>query len=226
MKTLGLALLALAAAGPAGAAEVTARGIAVPFYNEAGQLTHKLTAARGALAGDRRRLEQIEIRYFSLAEPATVVQRVVADEAIWDEKTQTLSGPRRVVVTTEENTLSGEGFDFALATSRLHLHRNFRMENREVVVTSDRATAELLVARSGDEFRFRDVKWCEATGNLQIEVQPTATRTYLFQQAWSETARYEGATRIVTLPRPVRGIDRKGQAGTIDKLEIQTGAKR
>lgn len=221
-----LALLLAGGALSGRAVELAASGISAPFFNEAGQLTHKMVAARGALAGSVRRLEQIEIHYYSLTKPNTIVQKVLADEATWDEQKETLTGTRSIVVATEENRLTGEGFDFALATSLLHIHRNFQMENREMILTSDRATAELLVSRSGDSVQVRDVKWCDAEGNLQILVQPTATREHPFQKASSEIAHYDGATKVVTLPREIRAFDRKGQERRFNQMEIKLGSAK
>jgi hypothetical protein len=226
MKSFTLALLIGGFVLTSRAVEIAASGISAPFFNEAGKLTHRMVAARGALTGRVRRLEQVEIHYFSLTEPATIVQKVLADEATWDEKMETLTGTRSVVVETEDNRLSGDGFDFALATSLLHIHRNFRMENREVVVTSDHATAELLVAKSAENVQVRDVKWVDAIGDLQIVVQPTATREYRFEKAFSDIAHYEGATQVVTLPNAIRAIDRKGQPIDINHMEIKVGGKK
>lgn len=208
---------------PGRAAELVASGIAVPFFNEAGKLTHKMVAARGATSGDLRRLEEVEIAYFSLTEPNTIVQKVTADEAVWDEKKEILTGTRSIVVATEENRLTGEGFDFALATSRLNIHREFRMENREMILTSDRATAELLMVKSGENRQVRDVKWCDAEGNLRIVVQPTATREYELKEARSDVAHYDGVARTVTLPKAIQGVRRNGQPAVFDHLLIKLG---
>jgi hypothetical protein len=226
MKHFCIALFVAAAAFSARAVEIAASGISFPFYNDAGKLTHKMVAARGTAVGTSKRLEQVEIHYFSLTEPTTIVQKVQADEATWDEKKEILTGTRSIVVATEENRLTGEGFDFALATSRLNIHRDFRMENREMILTSDRATAELLVARSGDNVQLRDIKWCDAIDNLQIVVQPTATRQYEFQKAYSDVAHYDGGTKMVTLPNTIRAFDRKGQERRINKLDIKLSGKK
>src|SRR5436190_11225862 len=157
-RRIALSFLVLGFALAGRAAELAASGITVPFFNEAGKLTHKMVAARGALVGAVKRLEQVEVSYFSLTEPNTIVQKVLADEAMWDEKKEILTGTRSIEVATEENRLTGEGFDFALATSLLHIHRKFKMENREMILTSDRATADLLIAKSGDNLQVQDIK--------------------------------------------------------------------
>ena len=218
---MAIAVFAVASALPGRAAELVASGIALPFFNDAGKLTHKMTAARGATSGNLRRLEDVQIAYFSLTEPDTIVQKVTAEEAVWDEKKEILTGMRSIVVATEENRLTGQGFDFALATSRLHIHREFRMENREMILTSDRATAELLMAKSGENRQVRDVKWCDAEGNLRIVVQPTATREYELNEARSEIAHYDGIARTVTLPKAINGIRRNGQPAAFDHLLIK-----
>jgi hypothetical protein len=220
-RRLAVALLLLGAALPGRAAELVASGIAVPFFNEAGKLTHKMVAARGAVVGEQRRLEEVEIDYFSLTEPNTVVQKVTADEAVWDEKKEILTGTRSIVVATEDNRLTGEGFDFALATSLLHIHRKFQMENREIVLTSDHATAELLIDKSGENRQVRDVKWCDAEGNLLIVVQPTASREYELKEARSEIAHYDGLARTVTLPKVIHGIRRNGQPVVLNAMTIK-----
>ena len=200
------------------AVEVTVNGIALPFFDLNGKLTHKLVAKTGTQIGAVQNLRDVEIQYFSAKDPTVVVQKLQADEATWDDQKETLVGRGRILVATEENRLTGEGFDFALATSLLHLHRDFKMENREIVLTSDRATIELLIERAGEDLKVRDVKRCEAIGHLQIVVQPTATRRYLFEKAFSEIAVYDGATQTVTLPQPTRTELRKGGVGNAETM--------
>jgi hypothetical protein len=220
-RRVAVALFLLGAVLPARAAEFVASGITLPFFNETGKLTHKMVAARGAVSGALRRLEDVEIDYFSLTEPNTIIQKVTADEAVWDEKKEILTGTRSIVVVTEDNRLTGEGFDFALATSLLHIHRKFQMENREIVLTSDHATAELLIDKSGENRQVRDVKWCDAEGNLKIVVQPTATREYELKEARSEIAHYDGIARTVTLPKPINGIRQNGQPVVLNTMTIK-----
>jgi hypothetical protein len=226
-STIAVGVLAFLIAGAgAFAVELAASGISMPFFNEAGKLTHKLIASRGTLVGSVQRLEQVEINYFSPTDPNVIVQKILADEATWDEKKEVLTGTRSITVATEETRLTGEGFEFVLATSRLRIHRNFRMENSEMILTSERAVAELLVAKSGDTVQVRDIKWCDAIGDLKIAIQPTATREYPFKTAFSDTAHYDGATKIVTLPTAIRSVDRKGQESRINKMEIKLGRKK
>src|SRR4051812_38071674 len=89
---IGAVVFAMVCALSGRAAELAASGITVPFFNEAGKLTHKMVAARGALVGAVKRLEQVEVSYFSLTEPNTIVQKVLADEAMWDERKEILTG--------------------------------------------------------------------------------------------------------------------------------------
>jgi hypothetical protein len=205
---------------PGRAAEVAGAVITVSFSDAAGKLTHKLLAKRGSMTGPLWRLQGVEIDYVSAKDPNVIVQRVEAAEATWDGQKEILEGHGRVQVATEENRLTGEGFDFALATSLLHIHRNFRMENGEVVLTSDRATVELIVDRAGNEVKVRDVKRCEAIGHLEVDVQPTAKKSYPFERLFSARAIYDGATQTVTLPEPVRSL-KKGSEGTSSRMEIK-----
>jgi len=101
----------------------------------------------------------------------------------------------------------------------LHIHRHFKMSNPEVVLTSDRATVELIVAKAGESMKLRDVKRCKASGNLQVVVQPTATKKYGFEQAFSETAIYDGASKTISLPQVTRTVSR-GLAVTSNTLTI------
>lgn len=220
--------LLLLIAGPALAAdriELRAQGISVPFFDPAGRLTHRLEAKRGTKAGELQELREVELVYFSAAQPDVIVQKLVAADATWDERKELLVGRGAITVATEENRLTGEGFDFALATSRLHIHRNFKMENVELVLTSDRATVDLMMERAGDEVKVRDVKRCEAIGNLRIVVQKTARRTYRFDEAVSDLAIYESATQLVTLPHPVRYFKAGKPAGGSETTEIHVGPK-
>lgn len=201
------------------AAEVSASGISIPFFDDAGRLTHKMLAKIGTKSGQLQKLQEIEIHYFSATDPTVIVQKLEAADATWDDTKETLVGRGPIVVATVENRLTGKGFDFALATSLLHIHQNFTMTNREVVVTSDRATVELIVERAGDNMKVRDVKRCEAIGHLQITVQPTATKTYPFEKASSEIAIYDGPTQTVTLPKPTRTLNKRRES-TVNTLTI------
>jgi hypothetical protein len=214
------ALLA-ASALPMHAVEFSAAGISLPFFNATGKLTHKMIAKDGSKAGNLQMLREVEIHYFSPDDPAVIVQKLEAEEATWDARKETLVGRGPVVIVTEENRVTGEGFDFALATSLLKIHRNFTMSNREVVTTSDRAIVELVVERSGDQLKIRDVKRAEAIGNLQVVVQPTATQKYAFEKALSDFAIYEGATQTITLPNPIRLTKKDQPAGQMNKAEIR-----
>ena len=100
------------------------------------------------------------------------------------------------------------------------IHRNFAMSNRELRLTSDRAKIELIVDRSDDALRVRDVKRCEAIGHLHIVVQPTAQKEYRFKEAFSEIGIYDGVRGIVSLPRPTRTIQTDGGTGRFDTLTI------
>src|SRR5690606_30445443 len=107
------------------AAEMIVTGIAVPFHDERGVPTHRLEAKRGQWRGAERQLEGVEIVYFAKNDPQRIVQRLKADEAIWNEREETLTGRGHVEVETEQSRLEGEGFDLALATSQLRIHRAF-----------------------------------------------------------------------------------------------------
>ena len=215
----------IAAAVLAGAAErqveLTASGISVPFFDSAGKLTHKLVAKSGTMAGALQQLHEVELVYFSPTDPNVIVQKLIAADATWDDKREVLAGRGPILVATEENRLTGEGFDCALATSKLNIHRNFKMENVELVVTSDRAIVDLLVEREGEDVKVRDVKRCEAIGNLQIVVQPTAKKRYDFVQARSEYAVYDGAKRTIELPREIRYLKKDNREVVSNTLTVQ-----
>lgn len=217
-------VLCLAIAGgfgrpPAGAVEFAASGIAVSFFDDSGKLTHKLAAKHGSKAGSLQNLREVEVLYFSANDASVVVQRLETDEATWDDRLQTLVGRGRFAVITAENRLTGEGFDFALATSRLQIHRHFMMTNAEVVVTSDRATAELGLEKAGESLKLRDVKRCEASGQVRMVVQPSALNKYRIEEAFSETAIYDGAMKTIFFPKPTRTLS-KGVAGTSNSMTI------
>ena len=224
-----LAIIVLAAAGLvcAGARdiEVSATGISVPFFDAAGKATHRLTARHGSKAGVLQNLRDVELVYFSATDPHVIVQKLITSDALWDARRDRLTGGGAILVATEQNRLTGEGFDFSLATSRLNIHRDFKMENRELVVTSDRAVVDLLVERTQDAMRVRDVKSCEAIGHLEIVVQPTAKRRYEFVQAFSEFATYDGATQKIELPRPIRYVRKDGSEAQSNRVTIDLAPK-
>jgi hypothetical protein len=214
-------MLALAALPAGRAAEMKASGISLPFFDAAGKLTHRLLAKTGTMAGGLQKLHGVELQYFSPTDPSLVVQKLEAGEATWDEKEETLMGRGSIVVATIENRLTGNGFDFTLATSLLHIHRNFTMTNAEASLTSDRATIELIVERSGDEeVKVRDVKRCEAIGNLHIVIQPAAQKRSHFKEAFSDLAIYDGVTKIVELPNPTRTLKLDGGEGRFKRMEF------
>ena len=151
------------------------------------------------------------------------MQKLEATEATWDEKKETLVGRGPMVVATVENRLTGDGFDFSLATSLLHIHRNFTMTNAEALLTSDRATIELIVEKAGEELKVRDVKRCEAIGNLHIVIQPAAQKRYRFKEVFSDLAVYDGATKNVLLPNPTRTLKLDGGEGRFNRTEFLLG---
>jgi hypothetical protein len=203
------------------AAEVVASGITIPFFDAAGKLTHRMTASHGTKAGTSQQLQDVELVYFSEREPNVIVQKVLATDATWDDKKELLTGRGKIVVATEENRITGEGFDFALGTGLLHIQRDFKMDNAELLVSSTRATVELMVERAGEDVKVRDVKRCEAIGNLEIVVQPTAKKHYDFVRAYSERAIYFGATRIIEVPQQIRYVKPDGHEATSNTLTIK-----
>jgi hypothetical protein len=215
-----LLLLVLTAGRVLGAGEMVATGISLPFFNESGKLTHRLLAKTGTMSGGIQKLHGVELHYFSPTDPNVVVQKIEATEATWDEKKGTLVGRGPIAVATVENRLTGEGFDFALATSLLHIHRQFSMTNAEAVLTSDRATIELVVEKSGEDLKVRDIKRCEAIGNLHIVIQPAAQKRYRFKEVFSDLGVYDGVTKIVTLPHPTRTVQLDGGEGRWGKFEF------
>jgi hypothetical protein len=219
-RLLAFVLLITCEAASAGrAADLKMAGISVPFFDPAGKPTHRLIAREGRLEGGRQHLQGIEVVYFSAADPAVVVQRVTAAEAQWNAADKILSGSGAIAVATEENQLTGSGFDFALATSQLRIHRDFTMANREVRLTSDRATIDLVVDHADNLMKFRDVRRCEAAGQLQVQIQPGARKKYPFESATSDLAIYAGETRIITFPHETR-ILAQGTTGTFRHMEV------
>ena len=195
----------------------------MPFFNEAGVLTHRLIAKTGAIAGSIQQLQGVELQYFSPRNAGVIVQKLEAKEATWDESKETLVGHGPIAVTTLENRLTGEGFDFSVATSLLHIHRDFTMTNAEAVLTSDRATIELVVEKSGEELKVRDVKRCEAIDNLHIVIQPAAQKKYRFTEAFSDLAVYDGQSKVVTLPHPTRTKKLDGGEGRFNTFTFTIG---
>ena len=205
------------------AAEIAAEGIMLPFFDAAGRRTHALRAERGTQRGSSQTLTSAELVYFSADEPNRIVQRVQAETATWDTAKETLTSDGRVVVTTDFNRLSGEGFDFSTATSLLRIHRAFTLENTEVKLTSDRAAIELAPDRAGRGVRGSDVKRCEAQGNLVVTVLPTARKEYPCDQAFSTIAIYDGDTQTIELPQPTRTFKR-GREGRIGHFKFDLRA--
>jgi hypothetical protein len=228
---MAFAACLLVGSGRARDVEVNATGISIPFFSPAGKLTHRLTATHGTKAGELQKLKEVELVYFSATKPNEIVQKLVATDATWDDKKEVLRGDGALLIATEENRITGDGFDFTLATALVHIHRQFKMENSELLVTSDRATVELIMERNADETKVRDVKRCEATGHLEIVVQPTAKKRYDFTKAYSETAIYEGATRVIEFPQTVRYTRKDGTPASSNMLTIKlppahTGKKK
>lgn len=205
------------------AADVSASGITFPIFDASGRRMHVLRAERGTLRGHLHTLTGVELVFFSADQSDRVVQRIQAQRATWDVAKETLTGDGRVVVTTDFSRLSGEGFDFTLATSLLRFHRAFSLENSEVKLTSDRAVAELVTHGTGASVRVSDVKRCEAQGSLVVTVLPTARNKYVCDQAFSEIAIYDGATRTIELPQPTRTVTR-GSEGRIGHVRFELPA--
>lgn len=201
-------------------AQLSATGISIPFFDHEGKLTHRMMAKSGIKSGSLQQLVGIEIHYFTPNDPTVIVQKLEADEATWDDKKETLVGRGPIVVATVDNRLTGVGFDFALASSLLHIHRNFTMSNREVLLTSDRAKIELVVDRAGEDLKIRNVERCEAIGNLHIVVQPTAQKKYRFKEAFSDLAIYDGVTQVISLPHPTRTLQPEGGEGHFETLTV------
>lgn len=207
------------------AAELTASGLSFPFFDSAGVLTHKVVAKHGSKAGTTQRLQEVEIEYYEAGDPRRVVQRLIATEATWEEKKEILSGGAAIVVETEENRLTGEGFHFALGTSRLNIHRNFTMTNPELVLTSDRAVVDLVIDRKDESVKLRDVHRCEAIGNLRVKILPTATKKYDYEEAHSQRAVYIGATHTIDMPEPTRLSKKNELPATVSHFTIKLDPK-
>ena len=213
-------LAAVVAVSTVRAAEISATGISMPFFNAAGKLTHRMMAKTAVKTGPVQALRGIEIHYFAPNDPKLVVQKIEAADATWNDRKGTLTGSGQVLVATVESRLDGDGFDFALDSSVLEIHRNFTMTNPEVRLTSDRARIELVVEQSAAEFKVRDVKRCDAIGNLHIVVQPAAQPKYRIKEAFSDLAIYDGAKQIIRLPHPTRTLQADGGTGQFETFTI------
>ena len=224
---LFLALTAMSRPGASGA-QVSVTGVSIPFFDNAGKLTHRLLAKSGTKSGDIQNLRTIEVHYFSPSDPKVIVQKIEASEATWDAKKETLVGREAIVVATVENRLTGDGFDFSLGTALLHIHRNFAMTNSELRLTSDRATIELIVDRRNDDVKVTDVKRCEAIGNLHIVVEPKAQEKYRIKEAFSDLGVYDGVNKIVSLPHPTRTLKVGGGEGRFNTftMDLRDEAKK
>jgi hypothetical protein len=66
----------------------------------------------------------------------------------------------------------------------------------------------------------RDVKRCEAIGNLHIVVQPAVQAKYRIKEAFSDLAIYDGATQIISLPHPTRTLQVDGGTGNFETFTI------
>ncbi|HEY1107963.1 MAG TPA: hypothetical protein VGE76_05000 [Opitutaceae bacterium] len=186
------------------AAEMVLRGVSYPFFNEAGQLTHRIIADSATKNGEQRKLSGVLVEYFEAGDPKRVTQRITASEATWSETRQTLAGDGAIVIETDVNRLSGEGFLFTLPRSQVEIQRRFAMSNDEVDLTSDRAIVDLVLERDGKgetDVRVRDIKRCEAIGNLHLKVRPAARGKYEVDEARSERAVYDGPTHTIKIPQ-------------------------
>ncbi len=171
-------------------------------------------------------LRGVELQLFSPTEPGVVVQRLEAEDAVWDADRQMLVGKGEIVVTAADNRLSGQGFEFSLLTSRLLIHRDFSLINPELVLNSDRAIIDLILEKQDKDVKFRDVGRCEAVGNLRVVAAMTAAKKFGFEKAFSDRAIYEGATRIVTFPGPTRTVTGQYEISSKEmKLELEPPRK-
>ncbi len=221
-RITALAVTVLLGAPALRAAELTAVQMTLPFFDDTGRPTHKITAQRGTFKGALTILTNVELVYFSATEPGKIIQRLQAAEAIWDNRQETLTGKGSLTVTTDEHRLTGEGFIFALRTSRLNILRAFTLENKEVRLTSDQAIVDFEPGKNVASLRARDVRRCEATGNLVVVVLPTARKKYPCDRALSNTAIYDAALRTIQLPRPTR-IFATGVESTVGTFTFDLG---
>lgn len=209
------------------AAEMVLRGVSYPFFNEAGQLTHRVNADYATKTGEKRVLSGVLVEYFEAGDPKRVTQRITASEATWNETQQTMAGEGAIVIETDVNRLSGEGFLFTLARSQVEIHRQFAMSNDEVDLTSDRAVVDLVLERDGKDqtdVRVRDVKRCEAIGHLHLKVRPAARGKYEVDEAKSERAVYDGATHTIKIPQDAQMMH-KGRAWTSSEFTYSLDPK-
>jgi hypothetical protein len=217
---LAFAILPMIATPRAPGAELSATGISIPFFTDAGKLTHRMKASSAVKTGTVQTMHEVEIQYFAPGDPSLIVQKVQMADATWDDQKQTLVGGGTVVVATVESRLTGEGFDFALETALLRIHRNFTLTNDDVRLTSNRAIIELIVEKKDSAVKVRDVRRCEAVGDLHIVVQPAAHSKYGVREAFSHRAIYDGATGIITLPEPKRTLQADGGQGNFNTLTL------
>jgi hypothetical protein len=222
-RLLGIVLFA---AAPLRSAEISVSGISIPFFDANGKLTHRLQAETGTSVGALKNLGQAELVYLAADGSGAVVQRLRTAEATWDERRETLAGTGPVSVESEENRLTGKGFDFALETGVLQVHRDFKMEHPDLVLTSDRATVDLAIDKAGDNVKVRDIKRCEAIGHLHIVVLNKDRKKYPFDEAFSEVAIYDGSTRLITFTKPVETKVDGRSGGTMNRATIKLAPKK
>ncbi|MCH6258810.1 hypothetical protein MLD52_19785 [Puniceicoccaceae bacterium K14] len=218
MKFCILLLLWVASVSASVVQVFEAKEITVPYFNKAGNLSHRLTAEKGNYGEGNPRLFQVVIEMFSGGEEQIEVGRIIADEAELVESENKIVGQGRAQYLSEEFDVQGYDFEIDLDTNTLLLKRDCTASNDEYDFKSVSMIVEYDESKTVGYNGIRKL-----IAKEELEIFSKGIGTTEFDEAYTELAIYDGLTGIIDFPEEVEFV-RDKQKGSLKNLKIETNS--
>ena len=192
----------LFAAGAAFAApvELAVKGLTIPQFDASGRLLRRITAehAMGAVMG-KSKLENGVVEFFDPRQgEAARVATLSFKDAVYDPKSEIITGENGVVLHSAKGDFTGKGFIYDLGQNRLLLKSAVQLDLPQGRLTGN--TAEVRLA-SGTKMDLALIT------EARVEGAVTMTRTpdtkLALEKAATDKAVYRGSDETITLKSPV-----------------------
>ncbi len=198
-SSLSLVLL-LPAALVAADLTFTGRDVTTPVFDDKGNLTRRLTAAKATGTAALPRLETGRVEFFAPGAPDLATATLTFDHALYDHDKDRITGDKSLAFTAaaRNETISGEGYVCELETGLLTLEAKVRCVSPLSKLTGDHAVCRFDPKALNSETSVKEIV---VTGLVIFEPPPGASAT--FDRAETTLARYDAAEQKVYLKSPV-----------------------
>jgi hypothetical protein len=194
------ALIFLFSVATLGAADITfsVNGLKTPVFDASGHLIRRLTAVSAIGPIDSPHLEKGQFEFFAVGSADHPVAVLDFEQADYQKSEERISGADAIKLTTDEATVSGQGYICQLELGLLSLKSQVQYSSGVVRLSGDQADINFdPKGLRKDEI----IKEIVVTGTVVVE--PTARSARPFDRAETTYARFDAERQRIYLKTPV-----------------------